>query len=32
MDLARLRTFVTVHRAGSFTRTSLALLGLSRQP
>ncbi|MET8414914.1 LysR family transcriptional regulator [Streptomyces sp. NPDC005098] len=29
MDLALLRTFVTVHRAGSFTRAA-ALLGLSR--
>lgn len=29
MDLALLRTFVTVHRAGSFTRAA-ALLGLSQ--
>lgn len=29
MDLALLRTFVTVHRSGSFTRAA-ALLGLSQ--
>lgn len=29
MDLALLRTFVTVHRASSFTRAA-ALLGLSQ--